>query len=158
MQRYWGWNFSVWILEDRSGLTPNIHLYICLHWYMYISQCSDIGYWEFLRSLEIGCRACGRDLVQEMALISFLTFQGNILENEIYLSPCMESPMPELNPFVAFFQRFFWQGWAPSRCRPCQVVEHVCTRLCAGLCWTNYGWKQLLSQQLGSSQPWIMLL
>lgn len=54
VQRYWGWDFRLWILEGRYCLTPNIHMYICLYWYMYMSQCSVIGYWEFLRSVEIG--------------------------------------------------------------------------------------------------------
>lgn len=39
-----------------------------------------------------------------------------------------------------------------------QWFRHVCTRLCAGLCEASYGWKQLLSRQLGSSQSRITLL
>lgn len=37
-------------------------------------------------------------------------------------------------------------------------LKHVCARLCAGLCEANYSWKQLLSQQLGSSPSRITLL
>lgn len=55
-------------------------------------------------------------------IIPFLTGKGIILESETALSQCMENSVQELISFVAFFQRFFWQCWAQSRCLPHQVV------------------------------------
>lgn len=122
---------------------------------MYVSHCSCYRF--------LGISKKCRNSLQEkkfraMNSTNFLLDISGKWNRSEPMHQCMDNPARELVPFIASLRGFFWQPCVQSRCLPRPVVMRVCTRLCAGLCEANYGWKQLPSRQLGSSQSRITLL
>lgn len=97
-------------------------------------------------------------LMQQIALISFLTFQGSFPQSEMALSWWMQILCESSFLLLHFSEDSFGStGLSPDAFRV-RWFKHVCTRSGTGLCEANYSWKQLLSWQLASSQSRIMLL
>lgn len=96
--------------------------------------------------------------MQQIALISSLTFQGSFPQSEMAPSWWMEILCESSFLLLHFSEDSFGStGLSPDAFRV-RWFKHVCTRSGTGLCEANYSWKQLLSWQLASSQSRIMLL
>lgn len=138
----------------------SLHLQICLYWYMGISQRSPRGCWEFLRCVGMSCKK-KKPSKHIPCAMSSTNFVLDILGTHSGKWNCSEPMRGRSCARARFFSyilpEILLAACMQSRCLHVRWLGHVCTWLCAGLCKANYGWKQLLSQQLGSSLPWVRL-
>lgn len=127
---------------------------------MGISQRSPRGCWEFLRCVGMSCKEKKPNKHIPCAMSS-TNFVLDILGKHSGKWNCSEPMRGRSCARARFFSyilpEILLAACMQSRCLHVRWLGHVCTWLCAGLCKANYGWKQLLSQQLGSSLPWVRL-
>lgn len=128
---------------------------------MYTSLCSliVIGCWIFLRSIEISHKE--KNVPRAMnEWHSFPSWHFSEILGKVKL--LWANPCKILYRSSFLLLPFSRDSFGSTRPSPdafhVRWFKHVCARLCVGLCEANYSWKQLLSQQLGSSQSRITLL